>query len=533
MTPEAVTAGEEEALASAFPEVDRRAQGVYFTPAPLVDEVLELVRPLLPASGPVAVIDPACGAGAFLAGAARAFPRAALLGLELSPSIAVHARARVPPATILQGDALRGGLPALLQRVPEGAFELWVGNPPYNGTSSVLREPELYGALRQLLPAELPLPKGTSLRDDYAFFLLLAARRLQERPGALAFITSATLLDAFLYAPVREALLRHLALREVLDLGQGAFEGTRVRTCASAWTSRQATSPGPRYRLRGRAPEPLGPAGPEWLLRPVPDAARRLEEAWRAEGEPLSTLVPVSYPGLKTRFDELLVDSDPDRLLRRVRAFLAADDTEAGLHAFAAAHGIPAALLPKLHALRRFAGDQPPEVTPLNVRPFFRYAGERHRHGIPASARAWCYLDRRLIPRGDHRLQGGYDPHRCPVKLVFNARELPLCATVVEEEGCVTAHRHTRFAPLHVPWTVREQGASAARGTAEPVDLGPEVPNLSPRGLLWAERLGGARALFQAVAGFINSEAVQCGWAPAYGASRELCAPFSALAAQL
>jgi len=530
MTLGVATARGEEALASAFPEVDRRAQGVYFTPAPLVNEVLELVRPLLPASAPLAVIDPACGTGAFLAGAARAFPGAALLGLELSPSIAAHCGARVPGATVLQGDALRGGLAPLLARVPEGAFELWLGNPPYNGTSSTLKDPDAYAALRGLLPPRFALPPGTSLRDDYAFFLLLAARRLQERRGALAFVTSATLLDAFLYAPVRRSLLEHLSLREVLDLGQGAFEGTRVRTCASAWTSREAAArpSASRYRARGGAPEALHPSAPEWLLRPVPGAARKLEESWRAEGEPLSTLVPVSFPGLKTRFDELLVDGDPDRLLSRVRAFLAAP--EEGLEDFAGAHGVPAALVGKLRELKRFVGDDPPEVSPRRVRPFFRYAGERHRHGVPASARAWCYLDRRLIPRGDHRLQGEYDPHRCPVKLVFNARELPLCATVLEGEGCVTAHRHTRFAPLLVPWKVREQGASAARGAGDP---GPEVPNLSPRGLLWAERLGGARALFRAVAGFVNSEAVQCSWAPAYGASRELCAPFSALAAQL
>lgn len=518
----------EEPPEVAFPEVDRRAQGVYFTPAALVDEVLELVRPLVPPSAPLAVIDPACGAGAFLEGAARAFPEAALLGLELSPSIAARCRVNVPRATVLQGDALRGGLPALLARVPEGAFELWLGNPPYNGTSSVLKEPETYAALRALLPPRFALPPGTSLRDDYAFFLLMAARRLRERRGALAFVTSATLLDAFLYAPVRRSLLEHLALREVLDLGQGAFEGTRVRTAVSVWTSREPVSPGARYRPRGGAPEPLEPAGPEWLLRPVPEQARRLEEAWRAEGEPLSTLVPVSFPGLKTRFDELLVDDAPDRLLARVRAFAAA--REDALEAFAEAHGVPAELMEKLRALKRHVGEAPLEVSAGNVRPFFRYAGERHRHGVPSSARAYCYLDRRLIPRGDHRLRGAYDPHRCAVKLVFNARELPLCATVLEEEGCVTAHRHTRFAPLYVPWRVREQGAGAARAGE---DLGPEVPNLSPRGLLWAERLGGARALFRALAGFVNSEAVQCGWAPAYGASRELCAPFSALAARV
>ena len=36
-------------------------------------------------------------------------------------------------------------------------------------------------------------------------------------------------------------------------------------------------------------------------------------------------------------------------------------------------------------------------VEPAHVRPFFRYAGARHRGHVPAEARAFCYLDRRLM----------------------------------------------------------------------------------------------------------------------------------------
>jgi hypothetical protein len=524
MPPSIDGAVDEQALAVAFPSVDRRARGIYFTPGPLVQEVLALVRPYLPDGAPLAVIDPACGAGAFLHGARQALPAASLHGLELSEEIAGQCRARLAGATVMCGDALRGALPELLSTIRPGAFELWLGNPPYNGTSSVLQERATYERLRRLLPERFALPRGTSLRDDYAFFLLLAARRLQERPGALAFVTSATLLDAFLYAPLRQALIETLSLREVLDLGENAFEGTRVRTCVTVWTSRDPSAPPPRYRARTGTPRPFSAEAPEWLLRPAAPAARRLEDSWRSEGEPLSMLIPISFPGLKTRFDELLVDADPVRLLDRVRAFL--QTPAGGLPDLARRHGLDGALLPKLRALKAFVGDRPLRASPDRIRPFFRYAGERHRAGIPSASRAYCYLDRRLIPRGDHRLRGDHDPHACPQKLVFNARELPLTALYLDEPGCVTAHRHTRFAPLMVPWRLREQGLQTARPGE---DLGPEVPNLSPRGLLWAERLGGPDRLFRALADFINSEPVQHVWAPAYGASRELSVPFCAL----
>src|SRR4051812_33496956 len=74
---------DEQRLALGFPSPLRRLHGMYFTPAPVVKAVLELaVSHLSP--GPLTVVDPACGAGAFLTAAASLLPQAALRGLELS-----------------------------------------------------------------------------------------------------------------------------------------------------------------------------------------------------------------------------------------------------------------------------------------------------------------------------------------------------------------------------------------------------------------------------------------------------------------
>src|SRR4030095_13303726 len=198
----------------------RRSRGEYFTPPPLVEAVLTLALPHL-SRGLHTVVDPACGDGAFLAAAARALPGARLHGLELAPAHAAAARAAaaaarrsVPGARIIAADALRGGWDALLRILPAEGEELWLGNPPYNGTSPLLRDGKAYRALRARLALDESLPRGTSLREDYAFFLLLASERLSTRRGILAWVTSATLLDAFLYAPLRRRLLDRLALRE-------------------------------------------------------------------------------------------------------------------------------------------------------------------------------------------------------------------------------------------------------------------------------------------------------------------------------
>jgi SAM-dependent methyltransferase len=509
---------DEEALV--HPGLDRSARkelGAFYTPAPLVERTLALALAHA-GTGPLAVVDPACGAGAFLAAAARLRPDARLYGLELTPAAARVSQQRVPGADVRVGDALREGLEPLLAAIPEGHRELWVGNPPYNGTSALLKDPVAWKRIRALLP--VALPPGTSLRDDFAFFLLVAAHRLASRPGVLAFITPTSLLDAFLYAPLRQALLGTLRLREVVDLGPGVFEGTQVRTCITVWTSPPRPSGPPVFIERTGARQPFTPEAPEWRLAPTSPEAAALDARWRALGEPLTTLVPVSLPGVKTRFDELLVDADAQRLLERLRDF--ARTPEPALPDFARAHGLPASLLPKLRALK--AGP-PLHVDAACVRPFFRYAGARHRGSLPPEARAFCYLDRRLIPRGDHRLRGPYDPHRGAVKLLFNVRELPLSAALLEEEGCVHDHRHARFAPLYVPRRVRDEGLGLTRSAASEEALGPLVPNLSPRGLAWAEGLGGPLAAFRELVRFLNGPEVQRVWAPAYGASRVVPVP--------
>jgi hypothetical protein len=520
---------DEEALALQLDPALRRKTGAYFTPRPVVERVLEQLARWVPGDQPLAIIDPACGAGAFLVAAASRFRRARLFGLELSGSVAAQCRQRLPRATISTGDALRGGLEPLLEQVPLKAFELWVGNPPYNGTSSVLEDKDAYAKLQRLLPSDVELPRGTSLRDDFAFFLLLAAERLAKRSGALAFITSSTLLDAYLYSPLRRGLLSLLSLREVLELGAGVFAGTKVKTCVTVWTGRDSTASDPTYRRRDSlrvdelvlsAPQRFRPESPEWTIRPPPSDAVSLDAEWRRRGQLLPELIPISFPGIKTRFDELLVDDDAERLLNRVQAFLSIPIAE--LSSFAEAHAIPARCGEKLLRLKQ---SLPPDFTRAEragVRRFFRYAGAKHRGVIPASARAYCYVDRRLIPRGDHRLRGEYDPHACAEKLVFNARELPLNAAVVDEAGCVHDHRHTRFAPLWVPRRLLELGLDAAR---RPGPLGELVPNLSARGLSWAEAIGGPWKAFQAIAGFINSAPVQERWAPAFGMSRDLPIP--------
>lgn len=525
-----VTRLDEEKLADRFTGLDRKRQGLFFTPAPWVQQVLAEAARHLDPTRPLSVIDPACGAGAFLAEAKERFPAAELFGLELTAQVARYCKRRLPRANVLTGDAFGTGFPRLCARIPKGTFELWVGNPPFNGKSAVLKRPDAYRRLRALLPEHHRLPRGQSLRDDFAFFLLLAAERLSSHPGLLAFVTPSTLLDSFLYGPLREYLLARLKLAAVFDLGAGVFADARVKVCVTFWHSQPRAAPGQRARYLLRKGDPAKPllvpggavrAGPpDYLLRPPSPEALELDRQWNHDGEALCLLVPVSFSGLKTRFDELWVDPDRQHLEERVSDFFRSSPEE--LEAFLRRHALPPSSLPKLASLKARAETRRLRFRQDRVRAFFRYRGPYHRGSVPATAAEFCYLERDLIPRGDHRMQGRFDPHRCDFKLLFNVRELPLAAAILTRRGCVHDYRHSRFAPLFVPRKLLERTGS---GLGHAFRLQRQAPNLSTRGLEAARCLGGPQSVFERVCEFINSDEVQKVWAPAFGATRDLPIP--------
>ncbi|HEV7557353.1 MAG TPA: methyltransferase domain-containing protein, partial [Kofleriaceae bacterium] len=86
--------------------MDRRALGQWYTAAPVARLAMAALAPF---DARARVLDPTCGDGAFLA-AAREAGLAELTGVEIDRDAAARARARVPGATIVEGDVLAPGL---------------------------------------------------------------------------------------------------------------------------------------------------------------------------------------------------------------------------------------------------------------------------------------------------------------------------------------------------------------------------------------------------------------------------------------
>ena len=213
----------------------RKLAGAYYTPAPLVDMAVEA------ALGPMAaarttgelqalrILDPACGSGAFLQGAARFLRRLPwgrdgaaisrmLHGVDVDPRAlsACEAGLRTaalapPPGKLRRADWLLAD--------PGGPWDLIVGNPPWVGCRS------LPAARKAELAARFDSARGQF--DLFGCFLEGAARCLAPGGRASLIVPDRWLLNPDL-EPLRRTLLALVSLESVVRLGQGDFPSVQM-----------------------------------------------------------------------------------------------------------------------------------------------------------------------------------------------------------------------------------------------------------------------------------------------------------------
>jgi hypothetical protein len=364
----------------------RRSQGIVHTPPAIARGIVEfadaLLRERFGLSGGVCdararVIDPACGPGAFLAAVlahAERHDQAApnLSGfdvdhaaLELAAELRVHRaapRLELGCADVLEATTL------LDAAASSDQVAVLLGNPPWStarGEHSLYAQRLLEDFRVDSAGTRLVERKLGVLSDAYVrFFRVCAEVARQSRAGALiGLVTNASFLDGPVHRGMRAALLRWFDDLFVLDLGGSALlarsAGERddnvfgVRPAvAITWLARY---PGPVSQHAGRlhyarltgdkasklariaraAPDEFAfrellPEAP--LLRFVP--TRKASQEYTAHWS-LADCMPFQREGVQSNRDAVVIDADAERLLLRLKAFVAG--SSAGLPELAAA----------------------------------------------------------------------------------------------------------------------------------------------------------------------------------------------------
>ena len=207
-----------DAFARIRPPSLRRALGATYTPPEIIESMLAWSAREAEACPVLRVVDPGAGSGRFLTAAARRFPAAELIGVEIDPVATLLLRANLAVhglterALVLFGDYRAIDLP------PSAGRTLFIGNPPYlrhHGIASAWKD--WYAATARRFGVKASRLAGLHLH----FFL----RTLElAQPGDLGcFVTAAEWLDVNYGGSLRRLLTTVLGLRVLHQLDPKAL----------------------------------------------------------------------------------------------------------------------------------------------------------------------------------------------------------------------------------------------------------------------------------------------------------------------
>lgn len=275
------------------PPTRRRRHGVHYTPAALAARLVGEAVAVL-GRVPATVLDPSCGAGAFLLAAADELHRAGvpaaevverrLVGIELDPAAAAAARSALREwaaahgaghagtARILSGDARWLGRDWAER--PPGGFDLVVGNPPF--LSQLSRRTARSAVDRERARERFGAAFGYA---DAAALFLAGAMDLVAEGGVVAMLQPQSVLAARDTTPVRELLAERGEL-VALWVGTGRPFEAEVDVCAPvlrAGPRSSTAAPGGTVRVVAEGPSGAAthrvalPPAASWapLLAPV------------------------------------------------------------------------------------------------------------------------------------------------------------------------------------------------------------------------------------------------------------------------
>ena len=234
-----------------------------------------------------------------------------------------------------------------------------VGNPPYNGFAgmAVDEERELSEAYRTT--QQVRKPEGQGLNDLYVRFFRMAERRIAEKTGqgVVCFISNYSWLDGLSFTGMRERYLEAFDEIRIDCLNGDKYKtgkvapdgspdpsifstegdpvgiqvGTAIATLVRKKDHEAAKSLGFRHLWGQAKPEELmatAEVEPDTLYSEVtpslplglPFAETAVSPDW-FDWPALPDLFPVSFPGVKTSRDGVLVDTDLYRLQARVAEY--------------------------------------------------------------------------------------------------------------------------------------------------------------------------------------------------------------------
>lgn len=243
----------------------RGNSGQFFTPRSVTNLLVEALNP----QPNETVLDPACGAGGFLASVCAHLHRKGvrtqdlakgLYGIDKDSYLALLAKVHISlltggHPTVVNGDsiALQNGTKGLRQYLPDEGVDVILTNPPF-GAKIVAANPEViatFDLARKWVKNPLTgiTEPGTKVSSSVPPQVLFVERCLSllKPGGRLGMVLPESILSNKSYRHVVEYLLRHTEIHAVMGMPEALFKtsgkgGTHTKTCLLVATKKKANN---------------------------------------------------------------------------------------------------------------------------------------------------------------------------------------------------------------------------------------------------------------------------------------------------
>ena len=231
-----------------------------------------------------------------------------------------------------------------------------LGNPPYNGFAGMAVEEERELSQAYRTTKQVRRPEGQGLNDLYVRFFRMAERRIAEKTGqgVVCFISNYSWLDGLSFTGMRERYLEAFDAIRIDCLNGDKYKtgkttpegapdpsifstsedpvGIQVGTAIATLVRKAHHAPAQSIGFRHLWGQPkhdelvaTSESPPKDLYADVapllhlglPFANLAVSDGWQ-EWPSLADLFPTSFPGVKSGRDSFVVDTDLDRLKKRI-----------------------------------------------------------------------------------------------------------------------------------------------------------------------------------------------------------------------
>lgn len=270
-----------------------------------------------------------------------------------------------PPQKELQLEGLIQEFEAAREVKEQEKILVILGNPPYSGYAGIAigEERELSQAYREKKDKDLPAPEGQGLNELYVRFFRMAERKITERKspedttrGIVCYVSNYSWLDGKSHSAMREAYLERFSKIWIDNLngdryrtGKVAPDGTSDPSIFSSDSNRDGIQVGTAIALMVKS---AGNDGATLHYRDLWGSAKHAQLEAETAGKltaeygvlnspvklglpfmptqnsasylswkKLPELFPVSFPGVTTSRDDVVVDVDRERLEERMKTY--------------------------------------------------------------------------------------------------------------------------------------------------------------------------------------------------------------------